>query len=215
MDIGHKCFAWQRKSALIARPLPSHVASCQLLSPPLYVIPWTLLRRPSRQQKRWGSCNAGSLLRPRDDLILLQTLSEGVEGSSRTHVSLSFSAPFSFLTIKLWSGRRRRRRTGKMAVVRSRPLALYFSKIMQGIKNNFNLDSIPRIWHKCIRNSGWSRYIVVGQQQPVPELARCRSSSSAGASSASEQPAASRLCASPLSRLECGNFKYRPNKWMW
>ena len=86
-----------------------------------------------------------------------------------------------------------------MAVVRSRPLALCFSKFMQGNKNNFNLDWIPRIWYRFTRNPGWSRYIVVGQQQPVPELARCRSSSSAGAPT-SQQPA---VCAPLLSCESC------------
>ena len=78
------------------------------------------------------------------DLAMTLFFSRPCRRGSRGHerpmcLSFSFSAPFSFLTIKLWSGRRRRR-TGKMAVVRSRPLALCFSKFMQGNKNNFNLD---------------------------------------------------------------------------
>ena len=66
---------------------------------------------------------------------------KGTRGHKRPMCLFLFGT-FSFLTIKLWRGQRR---TGKMAVVRSRPLALCFSRFMQGVKNDFNLNLMPKM----------------------------------------------------------------------
>ena len=128
----------------------------------LLCVPWTLLQRPSRPQKRWGSCNDDSLFQTPDLVFFLRPCSSGSQTQGGPMCLFIGTLLFSQ---KNWV---RAKKIGKMAVVRLRPLALCFLKYMQQSENTFDHRLSIKKRQFFSRNLRRSQYIVVGQQQPVP-----------------------------------------------